>query len=94
MTRGRDDQHLLFATQSGRILITHNWKDFRLLHNAWHEWSAAWDFRREHVGILVMSQATVAQLMAALHTLLESDQPLADRLYRWTPGSGWQHFPQ
>lgn len=33
-----DHQQLLTAAVSGRVLVTHNWKDFRLLHDAWQTW--------------------------------------------------------
>ena len=36
-----DDEHLLTAQQQNWILITHNWKDFRLLHDAWRRWFGA-----------------------------------------------------
>ena len=32
--RATDDEQLLFAAQQGRILFTHNWRDFLLLHDA------------------------------------------------------------
>jgi hypothetical protein len=41
----RDQQQLLFAAQQHRILITSNGEDFRLLHDAWRDWSAAWGIR-------------------------------------------------
>ncbi|MBI3971203.1 MAG: DUF5615 family PIN-like protein [Chloroflexi bacterium] len=37
-----DDAQLLFAFQRGWVLVTHNWHDFRLLHNAWWRWQGAW----------------------------------------------------
>jgi hypothetical protein len=37
-----DHVHLVLAAQRGWVLVTHNWKDFRLLNNAWHQWPREW----------------------------------------------------
>jgi predicted nuclease of predicted toxin-antitoxin system len=49
--------HLLTAADHGWILVTHNWRDFRLLHGAWIEWRRAWRVQNSHAGILVLFQA-------------------------------------
>ena len=36
-----DGRHLLAAGQAGRILVTHNGKDFITMHDAWMAWSSA-----------------------------------------------------
>jgi hypothetical protein len=33
-----DEAHLRFATQRQWVLVTHNARDFRMLHRAWHLW--------------------------------------------------------
>jgi len=41
LDRASDDLLLLNAADTSAILVTHNKQDFRLLHRAWHSWSAA-----------------------------------------------------
>lgn len=43
LTRASDPVQLLTAAQDNAIFVTHNRTDFVLLHNAWLEWSRAWD---------------------------------------------------
>jgi hypothetical protein len=76
MERAGDEAHLSLAAQSGRILITHNAKDFSLLHAAWQRWSADWKTSAHHAGILVLippvspEEATreIESLVEASHT--------------------------
>src|SRR5262249_44373317 len=49
-----DYQQLLTSTELGLILVTHNLKDFRLLHGAWLSWSTAWRLPQSHGGIVVL----------------------------------------
>jgi hypothetical protein len=49
-----DQRHLLVAAQRGLILVTHNVKDFRPLHDAWLTWSNAWSVTPTHTGILII----------------------------------------
>ncbi len=44
--RASDDAHLSLAARSGWILVTHNAKDFVLLHAAWHRWSQEGEGKR------------------------------------------------
>ncbi len=37
-----DDVHLSTAADDTRILVTHNKKDFLLLHKAWRRWPLVW----------------------------------------------------
>lgn len=39
MERASDDAHLSLTARSGWILVTHNAKDFILLHAAWRRWA-------------------------------------------------------
>jgi hypothetical protein len=50
-----DAHHLLFAAKNRRILVTHDGKDYRLLHIAWNLWSQDWGVspRPEHSGVLI-----------------------------------------
>ncbi len=42
METARDERILLTAASRDMIVVTHNVKDFRLLHDAWLAWSRAW----------------------------------------------------
>ncbi len=44
--------HLLTAARASRILVTRNWRDFRLLHRAWRDWGVPLG----HAGILIIPQ--------------------------------------
>lgn len=39
--------------------------------------------------MIVMAQAAVEDLGAALAAFFAAGHPLADRLYRWRPSDGW-----
>jgi hypothetical protein len=89
--RAGDDEHLLTATQQRRIFITHNGRDFLLLHNAWRWWAAAWGSAAQHTGILVIpQQVPIVRLEAEILTLLESDTVMTNMLYTWSINDGWQ----
>jgi hypothetical protein len=84
-----DDEHLLFSADARRALITHNAKDFVLLHAAWRRWSRAWDVAAEHAGVLVVAQRPFAELARELDAFLANAPPLTNELYRWRTASGW-----
>jgi hypothetical protein len=89
-----DDEHLLLAAQRGWTLVTHNRKDFLLLHDAWRHWASAWGVAEPHAGILIVPQppgASHAQIAAALEALISGGPSLTNQLYLWRPASGWQH---
>lgn len=44
--RAGDDEQLLVATLYAEILLSHNEKDFVLLHDARLRWSRAWNVNR------------------------------------------------
>jgi hypothetical protein len=93
LTRAKDYTHLLVAARAGRILVTRNWEDFKLLHFAWLEWSFAWGVIAQHHGILAVDQSPadrIAQeLDAFVGTIQSSGQSLTDRLFRWRVTTGW-----
>ena len=72
------------------LLITHNRKDFTLLHLAWRRWSREWAVNPQHHGILILPQ-TVAHPNVALevHRFLRRGLPLQNELYDWQPPDGW-----
>ena len=96
---GAPDSHqLLYAATRGWTLITHNRGDFRLLHDAWHLWSDAWQVSPQHAGILVLepvpgqTASDVAELIQDIVT--RHDVMLANARYDWGPMSGWVRFPR
>ena len=97
LTRASDDEQLLFASQQRRGLITHNARDFVLLHNAWRRWSAAWQVTAIHAGILVIPQwprLLPADAARELHHFLVSRSALANELHQWrTSARGWLQYP-
>lgn len=96
---GAPDPHqLLYAAERGWTLITHNRRDFRLLHVAWLYWSNEWRVPRQHAGIIVVEQVRgqpTADLARIIHTFVtSSDVMLANALYDWKPTVGWAPFRQ
>ncbi len=87
--RATDDEQLLFAAQQGRILVTHNWRDFLLLHYAWCRWPLAWDpavVLPPHAGILVIPQPPdllPREAAEVVHHYVQSNAPLANEYAMW-----------
>lgn len=96
--RGASDAlHLLTAAQEQRVLVTCNRRDFRLLHDAWHYWTAAWGVATQHAGIIVVDQTVPRQAHAVgVLALLAGNRPFQARLYEWRNGAGgaWYEFGQ
>ena len=99
-----DDEHLLRAADQGRILVTHNWRDFLLLHQAWLRWTSAWGVERDHAGILVIPQPPDLPIARSAHDVarfIQSGRRFHNELYRrrvggnratwerWRLGVGW-----
>lgn len=88
-----DEEHLLLAVQHNEILITHNGKDFRMLHRAWLLWLRAWDVRPEHHGILVLEQIRPPERLAQeVNALLSTRPVLTNSLFQWRRSSGWERY--
>ncbi|MDQ3703174.1 MAG: DUF5615 family PIN-like protein [Chloroflexota bacterium] len=101
LERARDHGHFLEAAQRGWILVTYNWKDFRLLHDAWREWPPAWgiDPAPQHAGILVIpapdrprGRWLAAEAAERLAAFVAEASPLTNTLHRWFSGAGWVPF--
>ena len=56
MDRSRDYRQLLHAATHSWVLVTHNARDFRLLHGAWLAWAHEWGVPHRHSGILIVEQ--------------------------------------
>lgn len=92
-----DEEQLLFAAQNHRILVTHNTKDFVLLHRAWLRWTRAWEIPDQHSGILVIAQVKPRErsiLAQAVMSLLSANSSRPNELWQWTFRRGWiQYLP-
>lgn len=88
-----DYVHLAAAAKAGRILVTHNRKDFVLLHGAWFHWSAVWNVTHDHSGILILEQPLPPAVAA--EAILELEQigwTLENRIFYWRRRHGWQEW--
>jgi hypothetical protein len=91
-TRLRDGAHLLYASQTSRIIITHNQKDFVELHHAWAIWTDAWNVVDRLSGIVILPHNVewdLYRITGELEGLLQASESLVSHLFRWTPASGW-----
>ncbi len=85
-----DDIQLTTATDAGRILVTHNRKDFIALHRAWRRWSRHWGVTERHGGILVLlpqkPELPILDEVVAGHAI-------AGELHEYLrpPGARWRH---
>jgi hypothetical protein len=94
MSGATDSHQLLFAAQRGSVLLTHNGKDFLLLHDAWRRWTAAWRSTHAHEGILLIPQHVPAAIVArAVSDHLADNPPLRNEFYEWHHARRWQHIP-
>ena len=90
-----DSKHLLYAVSARRVMVTNNGTDYRLLHDAWHRWGAAWGVRPVHNGILILPHVepggfTYQDLANAIHDQVMGLPTLAGELHEWQPTSGWR----
>lgn len=88
-----DDEHLLLAAERGWVLLTHNAKDFVLLHGAWRRWAGAWNVQADHSGIIILPNWTPLELIAAMDLFLQSRPVLRNALYEWRTHR-WVQRPQ
>lgn len=94
LREAKDHEQLLHAFQTERLLVTHNSKDFVLLHLAWIRWSAVWnvDPLPMHPGILVIPQTPVLVHRDAAYVLgelVDSGRELRSTVLSWRRQSGW-----
>lgn len=87
-----DNTQLLTAVRSARLLVTHNRRDFILLHEAWRRWPPALGLvLPPHPGILVLDQAAPEDLALAINSLLSVHTvgTLRGELFWWRSARGW-----
>ena len=90
--RDRDAQHLLLAAIQGRILITHNARDYQLLHDAWLRWQVHWSLATPHAGIAILPHVPPKIAFPAILGLLDSPHSLPNELYTFKPATGWERW--
>lgn len=90
--RAWDTDQLLYATENDYVLVTHNRRDYRALHEGWLVWSSRWQEPRPHGGILTldMGQRLNASVwVAAIATLLANTAlVLPNHTYDWYARGG------
>ncbi len=93
-TRAHDEQQLLTALDLTAILVTHNYRDFVLLHRAWHLWAARWNIYERHPPILVLPQGPEPALFQYLMEIAGSTVlPRVGTLHRYRVLRGWVQDP-
>jgi hypothetical protein len=90
LERAGDEAHLWLAAHSGWALITHNAKDFTLLHAAWKQWSKGWGVDSHHAGILLLTPPISPELASReIVGLVQAEMELSDKVYTWRGTIGW-----
>ena len=95
----KDPDQLLNAARRNWIVVTHNRRDFEMLHRAGLLWSTEWAVVRPHSGILILPQATPAEQAAGrmgdidlaqlLIDMAATDAPQPNELWHWRRLDGW-----
>lgn len=85
-----DDEHLALAYQREWVFVTHNTRDFELLHNAWLRWSELWGVQVTHGGILVLEPVPSPQRLAAvIEERLAPGARIVGEFAIWRSLGGW-----
>jgi hypothetical protein len=98
-----DAEILLQASRNGQTLLSHNGRDFVLLHEAWVTWRRHWTTEAEqqagisavlsrHAGILIIPTIPIRDLARILEQVADIARSIADRLFGWSVAGGW-HEP-
>ena len=89
-----DEEHLWTAAANSWILVTHNRKDFELLHAAWALWTQGWSITHNHAGILCCPSTWPAAVIAQeLANFLVGGYNLPGMMYTWRQQGGWRQVP-
>lgn len=87
-------RQLLFAADRGLTVITHNRRDFVLLHDAWLTWAHEWQANRRHSGIFILDHVLPADMLVAAQAIddhvRDSMTSLDNTFHNWTRASGWE----
>ena len=92
MRHADDEQQLIVAVLQSRLLVSHNSRDFLLLHRAWLRWPPSLQVSFPlHAGIAVIPQKSRLdheRAVAVLHDLITSSPILANSFVLWKPSRG------
>lgn len=81
-----DPEHLQAAATDGRILVTFNWRDFRLLHQFWTALNSWGTLPQPHGGILTSLREMDDILWANLVHVFVAERPvLTNQMWEWRP---------
>ena len=91
LDRVPDFVHLLEAATNNLTLVTHNAKDYRLLHGAWTMWPRHFGTEWTHAGILIIPQArwSTQECAQEIDQLFRETSSFDNQIRRWTPSNGW-----
>ena len=89
-----DPQHLQAAARDGRILVTFNWRDFRLLHQFWTALNSWGNLPLPHAGILTaLGEIDGVRCANLVHTIVSERQNLDNQMWEWRQQQGdWYRF--
>jgi hypothetical protein len=99
--RQRDFQQMITATNLGRLLVTHNERDYILLYRAWHFWSEQWGAANSHNSTSIVIPQFSSSLLnwgppGAVRSLSDfaNQRPLAfNCLFIWHARDVWTVHP-
>ena len=89
-----DPEHLQVAAVAGRILVTFNWRDFRLLHQFWTALNTWGNIGQPHAGILTsLGEIDDIQWANLVHVFASEKQTLTNQMWEWRRQQGdWFPF--
>jgi hypothetical protein len=94
--RGMGDEIcLLYAASDSRVLITHNFSDFSLLHRAWMSWAGHWNVPRQpaHSGLLAVPHKNLLDpvtVAARINLLAYGGTSLVNSCFRLDQTGSWR----
>lgn len=92
LTRAKDADQLLTATQHNWVFITHNARHYKILHDAWRIWSQPWGVSSTHAGILTIPHHLPHISAQEIGVFLSMGLPLANELYFWQKQGSWTRY--
>jgi len=89
-----DTEHLLFASSEGRILLTFNREDFRVLHRTWTALTTWHLLLQHHAGILTSwGQIPANEWADRVNNFVGQDRSFDNQMWEWRrQQQRWQQF--
>lgn len=88
-----DDDQLLVATDLGRLLVTHDFKDYRLLCRLWRRLAQRWGVEgRDDAGVLVILQPDLVpyeRSASEIHNLVRGPTVVWGEYFKFEQRWGW-----